>query len=50
MINMQPYFTTEHQGTVKVGRHDAMMMERSVGLETGQEDSRKVLVAGIRND
>ena len=26
---MQLYFTTEHQGTVKVGRHDAMMMERS---------------------
>ena len=27
--NMQLYFTTEHQITVKVGRHDAMMMERS---------------------
>ena len=26
---MQLYFTTEHQGTEKVGRHDAMMMERS---------------------
>ena len=48
---MQLYFTKEHQGTVKVGRHDAMVMEISgCGLGTGKEDDRKTLVTGIGNN
>ena len=51
MICMQLYFTTKHQGTVKVGRDNAIKLkEVGVGLETGKEDSRKVLVTGIGND
>ena len=51
MVNMQLYFTTEHQGTVKLGRRDSIMLkEVGVGSETGKEDSRKALVTGIGND